>query len=325
MGRMVAVHRFSRCLGNHHNCTVNSLIQQWYIDHGKPRKRDRSHEVLRDEHRSSERASTGDPELLQVEHHQTAERDFWTRQLRAARGLNWITGIAAVTGIIGLFFIALSLRVTKNAADDGAIAANAARDQAAATVEANRPWIKPTITAKYIDIGENAIQVTVLIDNKNIGKSPAEDLLVSIKIVPTDLFESLSMQREICDRATTEYSTTINTIGAVGTGSVVFPNDANHIYMTSSVELETIRAARRIMLHGTFGDSDQYTTFTAAGCVLYRFTGSSKIHRTGVVVDCGNNYSNGVADIDIREKRRRSEPGVLCKPPFISGVITSAD
>jgi hypothetical protein len=296
--------------------TASSLIQQWYVDHGKPGKRDRSHEVLRDEHRSSEGTSTSEPELLlaeivaEVEHHQTAERDFRTKQLRAARCLNWITGIAAVTGICGLVFIALSLWVAKNAADDGAIAANAARDQAAATVEANRPWIKPIITAKYIDVGENAIQVQVLIDSQNIGKSPAEDVLPVIKIVPTGLHKAPSMQREICDRATTEYSTTVNTIGPLGTGSVVFPNDVNPIYMTSSVELETIRATRRI---------------TLAGCVLYRFTGSSKIHRTGFVVDCGNNYNSGVANIDIREKRRRYEPDVLCKSPFVSGVVTSAD
>ena len=78
------------------------------------------------------------------------------------------------------------------------------------------------------------------------------------------------------------------------------------------------------MLHGTFGESDYWTTFTSVGCVLYRFTGSNQTHQTGVIAHCGKN-DNGVAPIDIREKGKLAKPDVLCKSPFATDVTTSAD
>jgi len=61
---------------------------------------------------------------------QTEERVFWARQVGTARGLNWITGLGALVGIVGLIFVGLSLRVTQQAAEDGSAAARAATGQA---------------------------------------------------------------------------------------------------------------------------------------------------------------------------------------------------
>ena len=78
----------------------------------------------------------------QEEHHRAAEHDFWSRQIRAAHGLNWITGIGAAVGFVGLLFVGGSLIVAIWAANDAQVAADAAGRQANAAIAANKASVE---------------------------------------------------------------------------------------------------------------------------------------------------------------------------------------
>jgi hypothetical protein len=264
--------------------------------------------------------------VADTKHHQIAERDFWVKQIRIAKWLNWITAVGAVAGVIVLLFVWQSLRVAKRAADDGAIAARAARDQSIASVEANRPWIKPKVTPNYIEIGADRITVSILVSSDNIGKSPAENLVEAVAILPTDDPTKMKeQQQEVCDKAKADYP---NPIKRLGVGNVVFPNDTSRMGINTTITPESIREARRAMLHGIFGDSDKSTIFGVAGCVLYRFTGSTETHQTSVLARCGKNIEGAIGAIDrldIREKGKLGATDLLCMPPYSSSVVISAD
>jgi len=72
-------------------------------------------------------------EILSEEDHQAAQRKLGAAQLRIARGLNRITAIGAIVGLISSLGIIGSLVITKFAADDAHMA----------LVAANRAWISP--------------------------------------------------------------------------------------------------------------------------------------------------------------------------------------
>jgi hypothetical protein len=78
-------------------------------DHGKPNA---------GEHASP--ASNSAEPSLQATEHQTAEKRFWERQIRAATVLNFLTGIAGAVGIVGLIFIYLSFEESKRAGKEAA-------------------------------------------------------------------------------------------------------------------------------------------------------------------------------------------------------------
>jgi hypothetical protein len=103
----------------------------------------------------------------QKEQDHAAERRFWDRHMerhiRAATWLNILTGAAAVTGLIGLLFVYLTLREAKDS-----------------TVWANRAWIAPTgieqdkqtpgEVAGRVDVGA---ELPIRIYYNNVGKGPA--------------------------------------------------------------------------------------------------------------------------------------------------------
>jgi len=112
--------------------------------------------------------------------HQAAERNIWAAQLRAARGLNRVTGIGAAVGILGLVFVALSLRVTQKAAEDGAIAARAAERQARILADQEvrglRAYVFPEVSVENVNSDINKVetirpQIHMII--KNSGHTPA--------------------------------------------------------------------------------------------------------------------------------------------------------
>jgi hypothetical protein len=84
------------------------------------------------------------------ENHQAGERGFWERQIRAAHRLNWITGVGAAVGVLGLFFVFGSFVLAIRASHDAETAAKAAGRQADAAIEANR------ISNKYLVASQRA-------------------------------------------------------------------------------------------------------------------------------------------------------------------------
>jgi hypothetical protein len=138
--------------------------------------------------------------------HQTNEQIFWTRQIRAARGLNWVTLVGALVGIAGLYFIWASLNVAVTAAKDSRIAADAARDQAAAAIAGQRPWVTviPKIEGDFEfvrDQDRNVIaRVPLYFDMRNIGRTPA----IAARVVAKPIVYSdhiLEDQEILCNQA----------------------------------------------------------------------------------------------------------------------------
>jgi hypothetical protein len=94
------------------------------------------------------------------EQHKIAERSFWKRQSRSAKYLNIITLVAALVGLMSLYFIRQQLIDAKEA-----------------TIRANRAWLlldEPLIFAGESPSGIETIDPTINI--YNIGKKPASDV-----------------------------------------------------------------------------------------------------------------------------------------------------
>src|SRR5215510_723218 len=105
-------------------------------------------------------------EILSEEDHQAAQRKLGAAQLRIARGLNRITAIGAIVGLISSLGIIGSLVITKFAADDAHMA----------LVAANRAWISPvSATLGAIPSDPPTESITVPVPFRNTGHEPATD------------------------------------------------------------------------------------------------------------------------------------------------------
>src|SRR5262249_54733611 len=108
-------------------------------------------------------------EILSEEDHQTAQRKLGAAQLRIAKGLNRITAIGAIVGLISSLGIIGSLVITKFAADDAHMA----------LVAANRAWIGPvSATLGAIPSAPPTEAITVPVTFRNAGHEPATDAFI---------------------------------------------------------------------------------------------------------------------------------------------------
>jgi hypothetical protein len=105
-------------------------------------------------------------EILSEEDHQAAQRKLGAAQLRIAKGLNRITAIGAIVGVISSLGIIGSLVITKIAADDAHMA----------LVAANRAWISPvSATLGAIPNAPPTEAIAVPVPFRNTGHEPATD------------------------------------------------------------------------------------------------------------------------------------------------------
>jgi hypothetical protein len=108
-------------------------------------------------------------EILSEEDHQAAQRKLGAAQLRIAKGLNRITAIGAIVGVISSLGIIGSLVITKIAADDAH----------KALVAANRAWISPVrATLDTIPNAPSTEAITVPVPFRNTGHEPATDAFI---------------------------------------------------------------------------------------------------------------------------------------------------
>jgi hypothetical protein len=104
--------------------------------------------LIREIHRSEEK-------------HQAAERNILAAQLSTAKGLNWITVIGAIVGVLGLMGVAASIIIAKRAADD-------AHD---ALIAANRAWVGPSNVAIVSPVVKDS-GISLQIFYQNSGREP---------------------------------------------------------------------------------------------------------------------------------------------------------
>jgi hypothetical protein len=108
-------------------------------------------------------------EILSEEDHQAAQRKLGAAQLRMAKGLNRITAIGAIVGVISSLGIIGSLVITKIAADDAHMA----------LVAANRAWISPvSATLGAIPSAPPTEAIIVPVPFRNTGREPATDAFI---------------------------------------------------------------------------------------------------------------------------------------------------
>jgi hypothetical protein len=86
------------------------------------------------------------------EQHQRAERDLGAAQLRAAKGLNWVTAIGATLSFLALLGVIASVIIAKRAADDGRIAAEAARSQAFTLADTEQRQLRAYLSPHWAPI-----------------------------------------------------------------------------------------------------------------------------------------------------------------------------
>lgn len=92
------------------------------------------------------------------EHYRTTQRLLGERQIRVATRLNVVTGVAAAAGVVGLFFVYLSIIHADRA-----------------TIDANRGWLAMDSMVATGEIsGDKDIDLKIYY--KNVGKSPAISL-----------------------------------------------------------------------------------------------------------------------------------------------------
>lgn len=113
--------------------------------------------------------------------HNTDERNFWGRQLRLAKWLNWITAGAAIVGFGGLFILWRNLGVSQTAAN---AAQRALVSQQAAFQADQRPYIITDGMPQFVSVpnGKTPTQANVVL--KNIGKTPATNTVWTIDLLP---------------------------------------------------------------------------------------------------------------------------------------------
>jgi hypothetical protein len=198
----------------------------------------------------------------QQKRHQTQEHEFWSRQIRAAHWLNWITAIGATVGLIGLAFIGLSLRVAERTADD-------ARQ---ALVVANRAWLSPE-SAQISSPINTKDMLSFTVYYYNTGKEPALGFAAQ-----EDHAWSVPAPKPNASWFTVFNKSSINDICA-GTSSdteiTKYPTgqlQQYHITMDHPLTDDIISGRRVLLLHGCFAYHSPVSgnvTYKSEYCFLF--------------------------------------------------------
>ena len=196
-------------------------------------------------------------EILSEEDHQAAQRKLGAAQLRIAKGLNRITTIGAIVGLISSLGIIGSLVITKFAADDAHMA----------LVAANRAWISPvSVTLGAIPSAPPTEAITVPVSFRNTGHEPATDAFI---INGTDSIATDATYDEIHakERAFEDYCFSISGVkdDASAVSIVIFPegsatNDYNGsiTIRPDLIDWDVVYGKKYVFLHA---------------CVVYRTFG----------------------------------------------------
>jgi hypothetical protein len=113
--------------------------------------------------------------------HNADERDFWKRQLRVAKWLNWITAGAAIVGLVGLYIVWRNLGVSRSAAN---AAERALTNQQAAFQADQRPYIVTDGMPQFVTVPNVQTKTQANVILKDIGKTPATSAVWFTDLLP---------------------------------------------------------------------------------------------------------------------------------------------
>jgi hypothetical protein len=235
-------------------------------------KSDQSPAEMQPSARSADIPAAAEPPTAE-EHHRAAERHYWKRQIRVGRWYNGITLLAALVGIIGLFFVYRGLVATRRAADAANEANRITREH---NVITSRPWIPPNLVVSEITFDENS-QANIIVDFnfKNTGLTPATNVWpdMTVNVDWQHPLEYAKIQHDLCSENR----------NASTLGNTVFPGQEVPFHLVLLVSGEDIKKL-------PIGD-DRRQVFipTIIGCINYRFALTNNIGHSGFIYRVGRN------------------------------------
>jgi hypothetical protein len=191
------------------------------------------------------------------------------------------TGVLAFGGLYQLSLLGRAEHIATETAQAAKQSADVAKDTLVAT---NRPWIS-------VDIGivsdltydaQGDARIEIKFDLKNVGKSPAANIVIDAEIVPI-FGDAKSLQKTISDRNNARPPT----LGDLGI--TLFPGDERTMVINLPISRASIEASNKEVwgLSGekTVDKTDLVYFPTLLGCVDYKFTFSPGHHQTGFILN----------------------------------------
>ena len=189
----------------------------------------------------------------------------------------------------GFYVLLQTLSATRDAVAEAHRQAEAAEAQTsiaeAALVASNRPWIELD-EAKAASLTVDRYVISIMVDFKyrNVGHSPAVDVMVHPKLVIGDWFGALA--RAIC----AEFRSSPN--GAAE--DIVFPDKPGSTRAGTGIMMRDVIADRQEKLRDyierqkqtppgwvALNKPDNAVDLWLSGCIVYKYYGSDETHTTG--------------------------------------------
>jgi hypothetical protein len=234
-----------------------------------------------------------------------------------------LTGILAIIAgaQVGLFW--WQLRIMRESIADTKIAADAAKKSADVSyrtlIMSQRPWVIADIEIGsdivFDDAGEGRVYINFLL--KNIGKSPAVNVDVNVRISPV-FGDEIIIQKEIANPS-------LHRSPAVGNlGMSIFPGESKPFQTSLPISKDSLNKYWQKFRdeYETPTYIDNWFTIMLLGSVDYKFAFEDGHHQTGIMLcflrlDDAGRWNNS---FDIREKIVRKDrialvPGILSIPP----------
>jgi hypothetical protein len=240
---------------------------------------------------------------------------FEKQSLVESRKMRWITLGAFLAALVGAFFIALQfiglthqtqilsaqaisavassiagelntrqqLAIAQQQANAAQVAAEAARKQAVSVQyqleAADRPWISVDVSINSpLTYDSNGVHLSFAFVPKNLGRSPAQNIYISPRLVPAFMGDDLrEIQKRICKPLAAQDRTTNFP------GYILFPGDhyIQEITIGMSIEELNSRYSKWKLSQGM----NELIPIALVGCVDYTFESSQRHHQTGFVFE----------------------------------------
>ena len=164
----------------------------------------------------------------------------------------------------------------------------AAQRSADAAQGSLRPWVIAEFKVVHLSRDSSGVHIGMHITTRNLGRSPAQYVFVSPRVVFDDYEASLTTQREVCENCRSSWD------NIKRSENILFPDRPRLTNGTGVVRNEEIIATqeKRIKLAGqarVMGAAEleamrRTGAFAVVGCVCYGFAGSPDIHQTGFIL-----------------------------------------
>lgn len=219
------------------------------------------------------------------------QKRYWERQICLSKWLNWVTGIAAAIALSGLYFVYLQADSSRIAAEASKISADIANQ----TLQASRrPWVDIEMTVageESLLTKDGEIRAPIKYKTTNHGSSPAVGVWLHTAVeLYAPGFDVAREQLKICDMGQAEPPAY-----AFG-GHILFPGRSFEIIVSHVISKSGVQNSLQAWEAATGHPVDILVPFII-GCVTYRYTFDSTIHKTPVMAKLVKKNPNVRGDV----------------------------